>query len=156
MIFGVIGAVFVVLGVVMVFLRRRSAEKQAASLNWPTVAGTIVDSGVHAFRSKRRNNYRTQYTARIGYTYQIGGKEHRSQRIAWGGSPYSNQQNEAEATVSRYPVGSTVRVHYNPEKVEESVLEPKETGGLTALIWIAVAFIGIGSLFFVLGFFVLD
>ncbi len=148
MLFGLIGAVFVVLGIVMFFLRRRSAEKQAASMHWPTVEGRIVDSRVHRFRSKRRDNF----TARVGYTYRIGGREHRCQRIAWGGSPYSTQPTQAEATVARYPVGATVRVHYNPEKTEEGVLEPATTGGLTTMTWITVAFLGIGAVFLVVGF----
>lgn len=150
MIYSVIGAVFLVLGIVMFFLRRRSAEKQAASPHWPTAAGTIVDSRVHTFRNKGRD----YHTARVGYTYQAGGKEHRSQRITWGGNPYSRQPDEAQATLARYPVGATVPVHYNPQKPEESVLEPKAKGGLRALTSVTAAFTGIGALFFVLGFLV--
>jgi hypothetical protein len=138
---------------VFYLIRRRSAAKQAASVSWPTCDGTITESYVQTFRDKDRDQ---NYMARIKFAYRVDGRDYASERVAWGGRPYGRVPIEAQALVDRYPVGSRVAVHYDPRKPREAVLEPKDTGGLTLLTWMWIAFTVIGIAFIAFGLFVPD
>jgi hypothetical protein len=89
--------------------------------------------------------------ARVKYAYRVNDKDYSSQRIAWGGGSVSSLRSEAEKILAQYPVGSTVRVHYNPQKLSEAVLDPSSTGGLSVMWWMAVVMAVIGVFVVVLG-----
>lgn len=152
MIFNLIGIALLAVGVLVFFIRRRSAELQAASVNWPTADGRITDAKLHSWRDT--NSKRLNYMARVWFGYQVDGVDYTSEKISWGGRPYSPISAEAEKTLAKYPVGSGVRVYYNPQKPKQSVLEPSEKGGLAVMTWIMVTFAIMGAVFFVVGFFI--
>jgi hypothetical protein len=150
-IFSLLGLALFAVGILMFFLRRRSAALQAASVNWPTVDGQISDAKLHTFRDKEK---RLNYMARVWHTYQVNGASYTVEKISWGGQPYAQVSAPANAVLEKYPVGSVVKVYYNPQKPKQSVLNPQEKGGLATMAWIAGIFFVMGVVFFVLGFFV--
>jgi hypothetical protein len=152
-IFSGIGVLLLIGAAILYFARRRSAAKQAASLTWPTCTGAITESYVQKFRDKDRNE---NYMPRVKFAYQVDGRDHKSERVAWGGTPYSRLPTEANARVARYPAGAAVPVSYNPQKPSEAVLEPAATGGLSTMTWLWVGMAVIGVVFFATGFVVTD
>lgn len=101
-----------------------SEIKQAKrSVDWPSVSGTVTTSEKEkrtttegTGSSKRTVTY---YSAIIDYTYQVDGKTHTSNRIAFGG------QNRHQTTelLNRYPLNKSVDVFYDPDQPAEAVLE---------------------------------
>jgi hypothetical protein len=148
-IFSLIGIALLVVAVIVFFLRKRSAALQAASVTWPTVEGKITDAKLHTFRDKDRH---VNYMARVWHTYEVNGASYTVEKISWGGQPYAQVSIPANAVLARYPVGSPVQVHYNPQKPKQSVLEPNEKGGLATMTWVMVTFAILGVVFFALGF----
>jgi LPXTG-motif cell wall-anchored protein len=53
-IFSLIGLAAIAGGILVIFLRRRSAALQAASVNWPTVEGRVSDAKLHSFRDNAK------------------------------------------------------------------------------------------------------
>jgi hypothetical protein len=146
--------VVLLLGAALAYLfRQRTAAKQAASVAWPTVQGEVTRAWVHSFRD---NNQNLQYMARVKFAYEVQGRRHESERIAWGGRASAATSGEAQTLVDRYPTGSPVAVYYNPQKPKEAVLEPAETGGLSMLTWTWVGLAVIGLIFIAVGPFIQD
>jgi hypothetical protein len=128
--FGVLLAVFgticsivlplLILGGVGYFIYKRSqqgtAYRQAAQA-WRSTTGTILMSSVQAVH--RGNSYPV-----VVYQYEVNGKQYQSQTIK-AGEQFLNVRiaGQARETVSRYPIGKTVTVYYNPDNPAESALE---------------------------------
>jgi hypothetical protein len=146
-----LGALLVVIGMMVLLTRRRSAAKQAASLKWPSCDGRITQAVVESARDK---DDRVTYSARIAYTYEVNGASLSADRVAWGGRASGSDVRDAEALVARYPVGAAVKVTYNPEKPAEAVLEPAARGGLRVMMIVGLSFIGVGLVFLAIGPFV--
>lgn len=151
MIFVLVGLAAIAGAVLVYFRRKRSAALQAASVNWPTVDGQISDANLHTFRDKDRH---LNYMARVWHTYAVAGTSYTVEKISWGGQGYSRVSTPAQEVLDKYPVGSTVKVYYNPQKPKQSVLNPHEKGGVTAMAWIAAVFLVIGIVFIGMGVFV--
>jgi hypothetical protein len=147
-----LGTLLVVVGVMVLLTRRRSAAKQAASLTWPTCDGQVTRAVVQTTRDKDD----VTYSADIAYAYAVNGQSLSADRVAWGGRASSSNARDAEAVVARYPVGAAVRVCYNPDKPAEAVLEPRATGGLRTMMIVAVSFMAVGAIFIAIGPFVQD
>ena len=71
--------------------------------------GRIVTSEVHLSLVTEEGD--PSYSADIEYVYTVEGFVHHSDVVAFGRNPY-----EAHEAVSRYPVGKTVSVSYEPGK----------------------------------------
>lgn len=106
--------------------------KGLASVNWPGTDGTITVSRVD---DSDNENLRPD----IVYTYTVSGKERRGTRIAYSG--YSVSRSNIEAMVAKYPAQSPVKVYYNPQAPEQSVLENQPSQD-----WAFWACFGIGFL----------
>lgn len=126
---GLVGAVctmvvpVVILGAVGFYLYKRnqkSTEYRKAAQSWPSTTGLVITSTI---QSKRTGRSVSEYPVII-YQYSVHGREYQASTIKTGeqflkvgGSIVSN------ATIKRYPVGSTVTVFYNPENPGEAALE---------------------------------
>jgi hypothetical protein len=148
-IFSLIGLAAIAGGILMFYLRRRSAALQAASVNWPTVEGRVSDAKLHSFRDNDKN---LNYMARVWHSYEVSGQSYTVEKISWGGQPYGRVATQANEILARYPVGTPVKVYYNPQKPKQSVLDPHNQSGVKTMGWIGGAFIAIGVVFFILGF----
>ena len=86
-------------------------------------------------RIVRQGEGTASWWPKVRYTYQVDGTDFEADRIAMDGFLMSARN--AEAVVSRYPVGAVVRVYHHPKKISFSVLEPGARGGTLFVIVIA-------------------
>ena len=119
-------------------------DKAAASIAWPATDGRITGSKVE--RVKRGGEGKATYTADITYEYALDGRTFEGDRV-WFGDDYSASDASAfRAAVGRYPVGSAVKVHYDPAEPAESVLEPGPTWSGSALYFIGLGLMTLGGI----------
>ena len=127
------------------FYARRHAE---ALRRWPQVRGQIVQSSVHKFEIKRDKPKRTlrgtklmatSYMPVVEYTYLVGGRQF-SSRSVWADTEVSGSEDYAKGIAARYPAGTGVTVHYDPEKPSRSALEIGGYGHWLLLLGAVVAF----------------
>ncbi len=105
------------------FLYKRNQQSMAyrqSAQAWQSVTGTIMMSSVQSGYS---NGHHSAYPV-VVYQYNVHGQRYQSQRIK-AGEQFLNVRisGQAEATVQKYPIGSTVTVYYNPSNPAEAVLE---------------------------------
>jgi hypothetical protein len=105
---------------------------------WPVTPGRIMSSGVEAFQDDSGEGpSQTHYRSRVLYTYEVNGHLYAGDRLRLGVVTSSNIPGMARRLAARYPVGSEVDVHYNPESPGESVLHPHSRWHY--LLWITAA-----------------
>ncbi|MGD8569916.1 MAG: DUF3592 domain-containing protein [Gammaproteobacteria bacterium] len=98
---------------------------------WPSVEGTIEES----FMDNK------ELFPRISYSYAIDGQAYkRSMEFPGDVTP---SQEFARSYLEKYPLGSQVKVYYNPENPDVTTLEP----GVGKGDWLVLA-IGLGMLIF--------
>jgi hypothetical protein len=138
----IITLAFLAIGIAILVYTVHMRRLAKASLTWPTTEGTVVDSGVMAGRSSKGGR---TYSARVRYTYAVGGTTYDNDTIQFG-SP-GTDQSTADATVAEHPVGKRVNVHYNPHKPAQAVLKAGVTGAMWTffLYFCAVLFIGFAT-----------
>jgi Protein of unknown function (DUF3592) len=108
--------------------------------HWPQCTGKIVESAVEEVSGDSQIG--ASFVPRIRFTYYAAGKPQESRQFAfhvWGGSRI-----RAEATVTRYPVGSIVTAYYHPNRPEQAVLEP-ENAGLSVAVAACAGLLFLGS-----------
>jgi len=119
---GFFALVFGGLGVLLVVLYFRNKKKAEASVSWPSVEGRIVSNQVRKKHVDTDDSFRIEYIPEIRFEYQVNGETFTGKRIAFGSDPNFGSQRKAEEFLIPYPVDSTVKVFYNPEKPKEAVL----------------------------------
>ena len=121
--------------------------------NWPTVPGIIRSSKVAETDRMETNTLpnrkgmvsRFVYLPTIAYNYTVEGKKYRSNKVfLWIDAEDFHKPDNAREIVDRYQVGKEVTVYYNPDNIEEAVLETK-------IRFVHLVFPGIGILFILLG-----
>ena len=113
----VIGLVFLAIGVGLVNLARRTMKRSRASLSWPTVSGVVRASDVLT-----RIDQQTRFDrASVLYQYVVGGTTYWSDTMSISAWEVAGDMQRARETVSRHPVGSQVRVYYDPDDPEAAV-----------------------------------
>lgn len=124
----------------------RGVVEAQQSLQWPTVPGRIVRSGVdvsvHRERSHdigRRDRETRSYSAEIEYEFEVDGRTVKGSRIAVISDQFGSKA-WAKTTVQKFPVGTEVEVSFNPAKPEQCVLEPGRWGGAGFLLILAGVF----------------
>lgn len=113
------------------------------SRSWPSVEGTIVHLQI------REQVVDTTDTGdpivcvfpNIEYEYEVAGNTYRSTRIRFGGTLYWSGEEAIRKLSEMYAPGTPVRVHYNPKRPQEALLEP----GISAVAWILFA-VGMSAL----------
>lgn len=93
-----------------------NSMKASASVNWPTVSGKVMQSGIA--RGCGRGG---SFTPQVGYVYTVGSIAYRSWRVTFGNTGCGSTL-RAHARADAYPVGAVVTVHYNPAQPEEATL----------------------------------
>ncbi len=115
-------------------------RESIASKTWPVVSGTVIESRV---RDHHNSDDSTVYRAVVRYEYMIEGTRYTGNQVSLSDINHMNSK-KAEAVVSRYPVGQTVAVHYDPVSPGRAVLET----GVKGSVW---AVIGVGCLLTLMG-----
>lgn len=107
---------------------------------WPEVEGTIVSSAAVAGCQGP-----AAFTPQIEYTYEFGGVSRHGRRRDMG-APVCDTEAAAGQLAQRYPVGSRVAVHVNPERPEQAVLETAVSTGPLWFMGIVALLVGAASL----------
>jgi Protein of unknown function (DUF3592) len=136
--------IFVGLGSFLIYRTQQSKKKAQVSQNWPSTPGQVTDSHVSRSQSTDSDGDTSiSYSARVAYTYQVGGQAYSGQNNAFGFNPSYSSESKAQAEAARYPVGSQVPVYYDPGKPSDAVLERQASGSKVAMI-LGIIFIVIG------------
>lgn len=97
--------------------------KQLESQHFLTAIGTITHSELTVSHSSKGG---ASYSAKIEYTYSVGGQSFTGDKIRFG--MHSSSYASASGIVNAHPVGSEVQVYYNPADTHESLLQPGVQG----------------------------
>ena len=108
-------------------------SSEQSFLNWPTVQGRILSVDVQsmakaAVSGTATSTMQNYWMVLISYKYVIAGHEYTGDRLS-NSPPMENEDTHAKPSTAltvyldRYPAGSDVQVHYNPDKPERSFLE---------------------------------
>jgi len=136
MIFNLIFILLIIVGITIVIFQLRLFYKGLQSKDWHTTQGEIISSEVETFRFDDESN--KTYRAGISFKYMISGKEYISSRVFFGDKLQLNLKGKALKLVYKYPVRSRVEVFYNPDNVEESVLEKGISSNIIILLIIGI------------------
>jgi hypothetical protein len=93
--------------------------KALQTYSWPTTTGKVISADIKKGTSSKGS---PKYSPEITYYYQIGTEEYQSNRYSSTTARGSSQW--AGRVVSNYETNGAVKVHYNPKKHSDSVLEP--------------------------------
>lgn len=111
---------------------------------WPTTHGRILMSDSEWFLNQDsdggRLTYRTHYKPVVVYGYEVNGRRYMGDRVTIGVVTSSTSPGLAKRLAARYPVGTEVKVRYDPNKPSESVLMPYSL--LHLLPWIVAGLMG--------------
>jgi len=99
----VMGILFIVFGI-----RNHSLGNQ--SEHWPSVQGKLVGES-RSIRKKQR--------VHISYEYSVQGATYKNSRVN-----FQDDKSSKKTISSKYNVGDSLPVYYNPENPEQSVLMP--------------------------------
>lgn len=106
------------------------------SRKWPVAPGVVTSALV----KEDRTNEGVTWWPEVWYRFTVDGEEHAGNRGFFGGS---TGQAFASRLVKKYPIGTPVQVHYNPENPKESVLEPGVKWPLVATMLVILVFLAI-------------
>ncbi len=140
-VFSITGLVFIVNAILGV-LKSKNAR------NWITADGEITKSEITS--STDAENHTETFNATIEYRYSISGKEYQSSRVYYGsGISMTGKKAKSLLLTRKYPLLKKVVVYYNPDKENESVLEPEVHNELYWSLGIGVLLIIISLFLFV-------
>ena len=112
--------------------------------NWPSVPCRVISSRVQTHSGKS-----TTYSVDILYTYNVDGREYRSNRYNFM-SVSSGDYGSKTSIVAQYRPGTTARCYVNPTDPSDAVLErefqPEMLAGLIPTVFL---FVGLGGLVWV-------
>jgi hypothetical protein len=133
------------LGVILLLFGLWIRWRESLTRGWERVIGTVVLSRIDK-ENTGHGGY--QFVPVVEYNFEYDSKMFRSSHRCFGNYVIGRQA-EAEAVVSRYPVGSTVTVFVNAKAPAKSVLEHG-----SRLSWVPFGF-GIGFMVLALVAFIL-
>lgn len=119
------GLIFALIGAVILYFWGWTPLKYAyESKNWPKTSGTITRSEVDSWMKDGKS----QYDARINYSYEVDGKKYNSTKVFSSGSYSGGNVTKAKELVDEFPAGKTVEVFYDPEIPDSAALKPGVSG----------------------------
>jgi hypothetical protein len=119
------------------------------SLQWPTANGVVTVSRLQIGYLKQMKGYYGD----VQYQYWVGNTEYRGNRLSFNRVHLATEDASQQA-IADYPVGKTVKVHYDPEHPDFAVLKPGLRGEMKFLFYLDIAFIASFSAAFLVVFFV--
>jgi len=140
-------ALFLVLGTVLLVSFGYQAIQAVRSESWPTVEGMVTESTV--VQSTGRRDRKTAVPT-ITYRYSVDGVEHVGTRLFFGsqyseswtaGAKWTTSTNEY---IARYPPGTLLRVHYDPEHAATSVVEAGLKPAIVLPVGFSMMVVGVG------------
>ncbi len=122
-------------GVVSIIAGIKARKKGKASQSWPNTGGVITNAWIEEKTSQDEDgDTSTSYYPKWQYTFQAGGYEYTSQRISYGAEKGYGRRGKAQEELDKFPANSRVRVYYDPQDPNESVLRRGAKGTLWGVI----------------------
>lgn len=103
--------------------RTRLAERAA---QWPSVEGEIRWTEIKLIHDSDSDSG-DRYQPRVHYRYRAMGGIHDGDRLRVGARTEFGEEIAAKLAIQPYRAGERVRVYYDPDRPERSVLEPVPT-----------------------------
>jgi len=135
----VIYVIAILLGTGLITRQAGMLQTQKASLQWPVVSGTILNSELVNVRGRRSSSDRCDVT----YSYTVNGTKQTSRQISLWNPNLGACGQITRTFVTDHPAGSTVGVYYDPEHPENAVLIP---GAFERESWLLMGMGGFGVL----------
>ncbi|PZR93967.1 MAG: hypothetical protein DI537_09045 [Stutzerimonas stutzeri] len=89
---------------------------------WPITPGEVVSSSIEQRRSTQNGKTRTTYLPVVEFAYTVEGNRLHSRQVKLG-LEVSGSESLAQGIVDRYPAGSPVEVHYDPQDPSNAALK---------------------------------
>lgn len=119
----VFGVGTVLLGLVFIVATLRERRQHETVGDWPTTSGTVIASVVQSHKPRPEQKTAATYTPLVTYTYRMGEQDYTSHNLDFLPLRSHVTAASAEAIVARYPVGSEVKVYYNPLGPQQAALD---------------------------------
>lgn len=124
----IVGFVLLFIGLIFLVIGLVALKRAKTAQSWPAIPGTVLSSTVvEHISTDSEGSTSTSYEPKVEYQYSVMGQPYTAKRIAFGANSFP--YNKAAEIAARYPVGSQVNVHYNPDKVKDATLETNASGG---------------------------
>jgi hypothetical protein len=121
-------AIFIVGGyLAKIYITDDLIAEAESSKDWPSVQGKITESKIETSRKDKK----TYYSLSITYEYEVNGKKYQSNDINIVDPSSSTSKASIKKTINKYPLHSIVKVYYDPDFPETTVLET----GSDLLVW---------------------
>lgn len=120
----VLGGWVIVLGLVCIISTIKIKRDGQGIANWPKVGGVVTESFIYTHERKLLERTAVVYTSTLAYTYVVDGKMYTAHKRAPGPDVEnsSSLRAKAGALIANLPVGKAVRVYYNPNAPDQSLL----------------------------------
>lgn len=105
---------------------------------WPTASGEVVEVEVKWSGVMARGA-----SPVVRYRYAVAGAVWESTRLKFGAQAGRRTERSARAAVRELVPGAAVRVHYNPDRPADAVLQLRVGGADVAVLLIGVAILAI-------------
>ena len=116
----------------------RARGQVEAAKRWLDVPGKVLSTNVEQRGSMGSGRNSRYYVPQIRYSYVVNGRERQGSRLRFG-LPSARTRGGAEQMLAAWPVGGAIKVRYDPDDPDQSVLEPGKAGGKLLLASIACA-----------------
>lgn len=121
--------VFVIIGIGLTWFGAGRLINASTSRRWPTTQGRIETTSIKKVEERRHGMTLVRTRPTIHYEYEVNGKPYRGDRFSFDMSIAVDANGAALELAAKYPVGTTVAVHYKPGRPSRSVIEPGVTAG---------------------------
>jgi uncharacterized protein DUF3592 len=129
-----IGGGIALIGAGLLIFGWSQSRKGNSAQNWPITTGTIVSADLSQQSRRNQQGYHdVTYAPVVEYTYEVNGQTYRGDKISSGWT-VSYNLSMAQNKMNKYPPGTKVDVHYNPNNPAEAVLETRSTSGNVFMI----------------------
>jgi hypothetical protein len=108
------------------------------STSWPVVDGTVITAKAEPVTEVKVGS---GWQVRLNYIYEIGETVYNGNQLRFSRRLGDSTQSQAEAAMAEYVPGSSIEVHYDPDRPNRSVIEP----GPDRQAWFGLV-VGIGLL----------
>jgi hypothetical protein len=137
LILGVVGVVFLVIGLFIGAKKREAAAYVEAD-------GTIISSHVRSWQEHGEHE-NTMYQPEVSYRYEVNGQSYTGDSYSFFGTVSSSSRGWADEIVRKYPVGSKCKVYHDAKDPSKSLLV-KDPGGVISCLPTIFAAIGVALL----------
>ena len=116
--------IFLIVGVVLSIVTLASIIKGKKSKNWPSTAANVVSTEVEVRRDYDEDGEKIYYYPRVYYDYKVNDRVYRGSRYKL--LEQSMSKRKAHTFISNFAQGDRITIFYDPDKPEESVMQPGE------------------------------